>query len=149
MKFCNVFPLVVLKDPKPRGLRISLLLVENKEPRGSSAIRRWVASGFGGTALGVAGSDTGCSLGAGGKAGEGLDDDPEEVLVSILKRGGATSRLSEGGDGAAGSVENKIVGGFVTAVRGVVCLVSVTGPAAGGKGVPLVLDPVGNGNEDG
>lgn len=149
MKLCNVFPLVALKAPNPRGLKISLLLAENKEPCGSRTLRRWMACGFGGTTLGVVGSDTGCSLGAGGKQGEAFDDDPEEVLVSILKRGGAASRLSDGGGGAVGSVENEVVGGFVAAVRGLVCIeVSVTGLGVDGKGVALVPETAGNGKDD-
>jgi hypothetical protein len=59
VKLRNDFGWLVIGVPNARGLNISLLLLENREPRGSRALRRWTACRFGGTTLGVGGSDTG------------------------------------------------------------------------------------------
>jgi len=58
VKLCNVLTLLAIGVPTTRGLRMPLLLLENREPRCSSALRGWETIGFEGT-LGVDGNDTG------------------------------------------------------------------------------------------
>lgn len=104
VKLLNGFASGIVGEPITRGLSMSWLEVgDPSEPllAPSSVLRRWPRSALGGwsTVVGVEGSDIGCFFGmGGGTRGDAAEDveDPVEVLVSILRSGGAVSRFSGG-----------------------------------------------------